>query len=195
MRPPREQRWRDCTWRACRSRIIAPDDTSLTRSSGGSSTSRRWRPPTLLALLKGERRTDLPVGLIHGDLFIDNVLFEGDALVALLDFEQASWGRLAYDLAVTLLAFAFGREDLRLEVTGPLMAGYATLRPLTAVERDGFGAELRFAACRFAVTRITDVYLKRTAGGAPGKDFRRYLHRLARVKQHLAANDGLLALP
>lgn len=148
-----------------------------------------------LALLKRERRTDLPLGLIHGDLFIDNVLFEGEALVALLDFEQASWGRVAYDLAVTLLAFAFGRDDLRPEVVRALVSGYAASRPVTSVERDGFGAELRFVACRFAVTRITDVYLKRTAGGAPGKDFRRYLHRLACVKQHLAADDGLLALP
>jgi homoserine kinase type II len=148
-----------------------------------------------LALLERERRPDLPLGLIHGDLFIDNVLFDGDALVALLDFEQASWGRLAYDLAVTLLAFAFGRDDFRPDVVRALMEGYAAVRPVTAAERDGFGAELRFVACRFAVTRITDVYLKRTTGGAPGKDFRRYLHRLARVKHHLREGDGLLALP
>jgi homoserine kinase type II len=147
-----------------------------------------------LALLKTERRADLPLGLIHGDLFVDNVLYEGETLVALLDFEQASWGRLAYDLAVTLLAFAFGRDDFQPELVRALLSGYAALRPVTTREREGFGAELRFVACRFAVTRITDVYLRRAAGGAPGKDFRRYLQRLARVKQHLATNDGLLAL-
>jgi hypothetical protein len=38
------------------------------------------------------------------------------------------------------------------------------------------------------------VYLKRTGGAAPGKDFRRYLLRLVRVKEHLAADDGLLDL-
>jgi homoserine kinase type II len=141
------------------------------------------------------RAPGLAEGLIHGDLFLDNVLYEGDRLAALLDFEQASWGRLAYDVAVTLLAFAFGREDFRPEMVAALLAGYVALRPVTSAERAGFGGELRFVACRFAVTRITDVYLKRAAGAAPGKDFRRYLLRLDRVKEHLAAGDGLLALP
>ena len=40
---------------------------------------------------------------------------DAGALTALLDFEQASWGRLAYDLAVSMLAFGFGRDDFRPE--------------------------------------------------------------------------------
>jgi len=63
---------------------------------------------------------------------------------------------------------------------------------LPAAERDAFLAELEFAACRFAVTRITDVYLRRDACAAPGKDFRRYLQRYRKVGEHAA--DGLLAL-
>jgi homoserine kinase type II len=145
-----------------------------------------------LARLERERRPDLPTGLIHGDLFIDNVLYQGDALVALLDFEQASWGRLAYDLAVSVLAFGFGRDDFRPDLTRAFIAGYLETRPVSAGEREGFASELRFAACRFAVTRITDVYLRRTAGAPPGKDFRRYLLRLRRVREHLA--DGLFDL-
>ena len=47
-----------------------------------------------------------------------------DVKTALLDFEQASWGRLAYDLAVTILAFGFGREDFRDDVVRALYAGY-----------------------------------------------------------------------
>lgn len=149
-----------------------------------------------LDALERERRADLPVGLIHGDLFLDNVLFTDDgALSALLDFEQASWGRLAYDVAVTLLAFAFGRDDFRADVAGAFLGGYAAERALTAAERDGFAAELRFAACRFTITRITDVYLRRAPGAPAGKDFRRYLLRLRRVREHLAVGDGLLALP
>ena len=153
----------------------------------------RLRPE--LAALARERVTDLPTGLIHGDLFIDNVLFDGDVLVALLDFEQASWGRLAYDLAVTTLAFGFGRDDFRPAIVRGLFEGYSAERPLTEAERTGFGQELRFVACRFAVTRITDVYLKRGAGAAPGKDFRRYLLRLTRLHEHLKAGDGALDPP
>jgi homoserine kinase type II len=147
-----------------------------------------------LRALAGARRPDLPCGIIHGDLFVDNVLFHEDGrLSALLDFEQASWGRWAYDLAVTVLAFGFGADDFRPDVTRALLDAYASLRPPSAEERAGFGAELRFAACRFAVTRITDVHLKRAAGAAPGKRFQRYLDRLARIEQHLAV-DALLAL-
>jgi homoserine kinase type II len=142
-----------------------------------------------------ERAADLPEGIIHGDLFVDNVMFDaGGALTALIDFEQASWGRVAYDLAVTTLAFGYGRDDFRPEIVRALIDAYVAARPVTDDERAAFGAELRFVACRFAVTRITDVHLKREAGAAPGKNFQRYLDRLASVKKHLAANDGLFAL-
>jgi homoserine kinase type II len=150
--------------------------------------------------LERERVPDLPSGLIHGDLFIDNVLFidgsvDGPALSALLDFEQASWGRFAYDVAVTALAFCYGRHDFRADVTRALLEAYVKARPASAVERAAFGVELRFAACRFAVTRITDVHLKRGAGAPGGKDFNRYLARLGSVEVHLGARDGLLDLP
>jgi homoserine kinase type II len=148
-----------------------------------------------LAQLRGQRRNDLPLGLIHGDLFIDNVLYDGEDLVALLDFEQSSWGKLAYDLAVTTLAFGFGADDFRADVVAALFAGYTSLRQPTAEERAGFAAELRFAACRFTVTRITDVHLKRSGGAAPGKDYRRYLTRLRKVRERLAdPADHVLSL-
>jgi homoserine kinase type II len=152
-----------------------------------------------LTQLGPERMAAIPAGIIHGDLFVDNVMYDdAGALVALIDFEQASWGRLAYDLAVTTLAFGYGRDDFRPEIVRALIDAYVAARsaslPVTDGERAAFGAELRFVACRFAVTRITDVHLKREAGGAPGKNYERYLARLARVKQHLAARDGLLAL-
>jgi homoserine kinase type II len=148
-----------------------------------------------LARLHAERVPGVPMGIIHGDLFVDNVMFDdAGALTALIDFEQASWGRLAYDLAVTALAFGFGRDDFRADIVRALIDGYAAARPPTPAERGAFGAELRFAACRFAVTRITDVHLKRDAGAAPGKNFQRYLDRLTSVRSHLAAADGLLAL-
>ena len=139
---------------------------------------------------------DIPLGIIHGDLFVDNVLYDdAGALTALIDFEQASWGRLAYDLAVTTLAFGYGRDDFRPEIVRALST---PTPPRVRLDRRRagarFGAELRFVACRFAVTRITDVHLKRDAGAAPGKNYQRYLDRLASVKPHLAAQDGLFEL-
>ena len=148
-----------------------------------------------LAQLRAERIAGVPLGIIHGDLFVDNVLYDDTgALTALIDFEQASWGRLAYDLAVTTLAFGYGRDDFRPEIVRALIDAYVAARPVNDAERAAFGAELRFVACRFAVTRITDVHLKRDAGAAPGKNYQRYLDRLASVKKHLAAGDALFAV-
>jgi homoserine kinase type II len=145
--------------------------------------------------LERERVEGVPLGIIHGDLFVDNVMFDdGGALTALIDFEQASWGRQVYDLAVTTLAFGYGRDDFRAEIVRALVEAYVAAREVNDAERAAFGAELRFVACRFAVTRITDVHLKRDAGAAPGKNYQRYLDRLASVKKHLAAADGLFDL-
>ena len=164
--------------------LVSSDDPQLVAAVA------RLRPE--LAGLARERTPDLPRGVIHGDLFIDNVLFDGPEMVALLDFEQASWGKLTYDLAVTVLAFGFGQDDFRPEIVNAIFEGYIAERRLTEAERDGLGCELRFVACRFAVTRITDVYLRQTGGAAPGKNFGRYLSRLDRIQEHLRANDGLL---
>ena len=125
-------------------------------------------------------RAAAPRGIIHGDLFRDNVLFAGDELVALLDFEQASLGAWIYDLAVCANAWCYV-DDVVPELVAGLTAGYAAVRPLDRNERDLFWVELRAAAVRFAVTRITDVYLP--GADLPGKDFRRYLARLERWRQ------------
>jgi homoserine kinase type II len=113
-------------------------------------------------------------GIIHGDLFRDNVLWEGDRLSAILDFEQASAGSLAYDLAVTINDWCWtGTPELALALA--LVEGYQRLRPLTSGDRAALPIELRASATRFTLTRITDVYLARVDN--PDKDFRAFLAR------------------
>jgi homoserine kinase type II len=114
-------------------------------------------------------------GIIHGDLFRDNVLWEGDALVALLDFEQASGGSLAYDLAVCLNDWCWTGEP-RVELAAALLEGYQARRPLSPADRAAIPIELRAAAARFTITRITDVYLAKV--NQPEKDFRAFLARV-----------------
>lgn len=113
-------------------------------------------------------------GLIHGDLFRDNVLWETSRLAALLDFEQASGGSLAYDLAVCLNDWCWTGEP-RLELCAAVLAGYQRRRPLPAADREALLIEVRAAATRFTITRITDVYLARV--DQPEKDFRAFLAR------------------
>jgi homoserine kinase type II len=131
------------------------------------------------------RAPDLPRGLIHGDVFRDNVLWLPDGeLSAILDFESASDGALAYDLLVTILAWAF-RDEIDLGVARAIASGYEGVRPLSAGERRGLLAEGAIAAIRFTVTRITDEAMRALDEGRPpraDKDYRRFLRRLAWVE-------------
>ena len=113
-------------------------------------------------------------GIIHGDLFRDNVLWAGPQIAAILDFEQASGGSLAYDLAVCINDWCWDGGP-RIDLAAALVAGYQRVRPLTDADREALPVELRAAAARFTITRITDVYLARVAN--PEKDFRAFLAR------------------
>jgi homoserine kinase type II len=115
-------------------------------------------------------------GLIHGDLFRDNVLWEGDALTALLDFESASLGSFGFDLLVTVLAWCYG-DALDLALARRMVEGYRAERALSAREVAELPEAARRAALRFTVTRVTDFELRRGAGGVY-KDYRRFLGRL-----------------
>ena len=141
--------------------------------------------PTLRAHLErvqAARDAGLPQGLIHGDLFRDNVLWVGGELSALLDFESACLGSYAYDLAVTVLAWCFG-DDLDPRLASALCAGYQRVRPLTHAERQGLHAEACFAALRFTVTRITDYALRAGAAGPRVvKDWSRFMKRFDKLQ-------------
>src|SRR5262249_49776598 len=84
-------------------------------------------------------------GLIHGHLFRDTGLWEGDRLVAILDFEQASGGSLAYDLAVCLNDWCWC-DGPRAELASALIGGYDRERPLTPADRAALPIEVRAAA-------------------------------------------------
>lgn len=101
------------------------------------------------------RRRVLPSGLVHGDLFRDNVLFRGSKIVALLDFESAHHGPFAYDLAVTILSWSYGSE-LSVPIARAIVEGYRSVRELGEEEREGIFDEAVLAALRFTITRITD---------------------------------------
>ena len=126
---------------------------------------------------RDEMRAALPNGLIHADLFPDNVLMHDGEVVALLDFEQACSGAYCYDLAVCLNAWCFA-DAFVLERAAALLGGYREIRELEVCEIEGLETELRASALRFTVTRIRDVYLPAAGAQITGKDFRRFLMRL-----------------
>lgn len=124
------------------------------------------------------QRQRATTGIIHGDLFRDNVLWqvtgESAEIAAILDFEQASGGSLAYDLGVTINDWCWSDEP-RIDLATELLDGYRRFRSLTPDDRAALPIEVRAAAARFTITRITDVYLANLTN--PDKDFRAFLAR------------------
>lgn len=122
---------------------------------------------------------NLPKGIIHGDLFPDNVKFKGSRLTGIIDFEAACRGKLIYDLATAVNAFCYLEGRYRIERFEALIAGYESLRPLSLPEWDSFPNELRFSAFRFTVTRIRDFYLRKAEENQRVyKDFKEFFDRL-----------------
>jgi homoserine kinase type II len=128
-------------------------------------------------------RAALPRGVIHGDLFPDNVLFRDGRVKALLDFEQASDGALIYDLAVCLCAWCFGEDAFRAPLAAALVGAYRKARPLEPAEDQMFYTVARQAALRFTITRITDVELNPAAAARrESKSYRRFHARLLALR-------------
>jgi homoserine kinase type II len=100
---------------------------------------------------------DLPQGVIHADLFPDNVFFIDDALSGIIDFYFACNDAFAYDIAVCLNAWCFdAKSQFDPQKGAALLAGYDSVRPLTDAERAAMPALARGAAMRFLLTRSYD---------------------------------------
>jgi len=110
-----------------------------------------------LAHLEQSWPRDLPQGVIHADLFPDNVFFLGDRLSGLIDFYFACTDTLAYDVAICLNAWCF-EPDHSYNVTKGrgLLQAYAAKRGLSDAERKALPLLARGAAMRFLLTRLVD---------------------------------------
>ena len=110
-----------------------------------------------LADLERDWPQDLPTGVIHADLFPDNVLFMGDRLSGLIDFYFACNDMLAYDLAVLLNSWCFEGDGAYNVTKGKAMiAGYRGGRTITDAEVATMPLLMRGAALRFLLTRLFD---------------------------------------
>ncbi|MBS7541474.1 homoserine kinase [Ancylobacter lacus] len=110
-----------------------------------------------LALLETRWPTGLPEGVIHADLFPDNVFFTDDRLSGLIDFYFACNDLLAYDVAICLNAWCF-EPDGAFNITKgrALLAAYTAVRPLGEAEIAALPLLARGAALRFLLTRLVD---------------------------------------
>lgn len=114
----------------------------------------------------GLAKVRLPRGAIHGDLFCDNVLFEGARVSGVIDFGFAATDAFLYDLAIAVndwcVCTETGREGALDETrVAAMVAAYTALRPVTSEERTIWASLLRAGALRFWLSRLYDLHRPR----------------------------------
>jgi|SRR5579883_78266 len=121
----------------------------------------------------------LPSGVIHADLFPDNIFFRGETVSGIIDFYFACTDAFAYDIAICLNAWCF-ESDGSFNVTKArlMLASYRAVRALTAAEFEALPLLARGGALRFLLTRLYD-WLNRPPGAfVRPKDPLEYLQKL-----------------
>ena len=129
---------------------------------------------------------DLPRGVVHADLFRDNVLFDGERVGGLIDFYFACNDSLLYDVAITVNDWCMGEAGKLDEVRSrALLDAYHAVRPFNANEIDKWPVALRVAALRFWISRLFDLHKPRDGELVNAHNPDQFKHIL---QQHIATH-------
>lgn len=100
----------------------------------------------------------LPTGIIHADLFPDNVLFKENKISGIIDFYFSCSDFLIYDLSISINAWCFKNKTIQPKLLKSFIDGYESKRKITNREKKKFNIFLRGAAIRFLLTRLYDFF-------------------------------------
>ena len=117
-------------------------------------------------------QANIPRGVIHGDLFHDNALYEGNELKGVIDFYYAHRAPHIYDLAVCIADWCFVQNGcvMNSENAAAVLEGYQTERELSAAERGWWIEAMQLAGLRFYLSRLHDKHFPRPGSLTQEKD-------------------------
>ncbi|MCH7633162.1 MAG: homoserine kinase [Proteobacteria bacterium] len=132
-----------------------------------------------LAHLEAHWPRDLPAGIVHADLFPDNVFFLADKLSGLIDFYFACNDFFAYDLAICLNAWCFETDrSFNITKARQMLSAYREVRPFSDAELEALPLLARGSALRFLLTRLYDWLNHPDGAWVKPKDPLEYLQKL-----------------
>jgi homoserine kinase type II len=102
----------------------------------------------------------LPNGIIHGDLFVDNIFFNKEKLSGIIDFYFAANDFFMYEIAICINALCFDQKNDKFKINKQkvknLIKGYESVRKITVKEKKALNILCRGAAIRYLLTRLYD---------------------------------------
>ena len=137
---------------------------------------------TTLTKIKKKWPRNLPVGIIHGDLFIDNIFFKNNKFYGYIDFYFSSNDFLIYEIAICINALCFDKKNRKFifnkNKSINLIKGYSSLRKLSKEEKNSLNVLCRGAALRYLLTRTYDYLNTPKSAVIKIKNPREYIQKL-----------------
>jgi len=122
--------------------------------------------------------------LIHGDLFPENILWNGNRFSGMIDFECAGLGEPMFDISVCLHSFCHNEKSFDQKKVTSFIKGYSSIRKITKQEQKHFIYYMKLTSLRFMLTRLRNSeFLKVKTNAKHYKNYREYLIRFNEINR------------